>query len=258
MSKKKEQKFGWPKATAVVLLALFGAYLISNYQPVGWIFIIAMFCLIFADRLPARSSRSQSTESKHVTEKPASKAAEETVPDYDPANHGKHVKCPYCGKSVPLDIRFCFFCGKSLEAFKQIREVRLHSLGVIDKALPNVDAEAPGGDIREIRKLTDQILTKFEEKPERVDHSSKFMEYYLPKAVSAIEHYGVLCSLEDLDEDEVRIKGQIEDSLSVIAEAFSNILNRVSTEGLFDISADVRVLETVLKQDGLTDPEFDL
>ena len=41
-----------------------------------------------------------------------------------------------------------------------------------------------------------------------------------------------------------------------MAEAFGNIFNRVSTEGLLDISTDVTVLENILKQDGLTDSDF--
>ena len=41
-----------------------------------------------------------------------------------------------------------------------------------------------------------------------------------------------------------------------MAEAFENIFNRVSTEGLLDISTDVSALENILKQDGLTDSDF--
>ena len=82
------------------------------------------------------------------------------------------------------------------------------------------------------------------------------MAYYLPKTISAIEHYHVLCTLEDLDGDELKIKAQLEDSLDMLADAFSNIFNRISTEGLYDISADVSVLETILKQDGLAESDF--
>ena len=92
--------------------------------------------------------------------------------------------------------------------------------------------------------------------PENPESYERFIGYYLPKTVSAIEHYHTLCTLKKLDGEELRIKKQFEDSLALMAEAFENIFNRVSTEGLLDISTDVSALENILKQDGLTDSDF--
>ena len=108
----------------------------------------------------------------------------------------------------------------------------------------------------EIRDLTDKILRKYEQKPEEYSDYERFTDYYLPKTVSAIKHYNVLCTLNNLDSNELKIKKQLEDSFDMLAGAFSNIYNRASTEGLEDVSADVTVLENIMKQEGLTDSDF--
>ena len=95
-----------------------------------------------------------------------------------------------------------------------------------------------------------------DEETEEHESYDKFIENYLPKTVSAIEHYRTLCNLNNLDHEEERIKAQFENSLAMLADAFSNILNRVSTEGLLDISTDITVLENILKQEGLADSDF--
>ena len=45
--------------------------------------------------------------------------------------------------------------------------------------------------------------------------------------------------------------------LAFLDEAFSNIYNKASTEGLEDVSVDVNVLENIMKREGLTDSDFE-
>lgn len=258
MSKESKRKhhFGFARAFVVIWLGVVGLSLIfigpSDF--LGVIFILAMLYVIFMDTinglLPGRDSKNSD---------PASKQESATADVYDPSAHGKPIKCPYCGKKIPSDISFCYYCGKSLETFKKIESVRTGSMNKIDEALSSINDGATKEHIRSIRENTAKIILKLEEKPDsKNSHSKKFLDYYLPKTVSAIEHYSTLCALDDLDPDQLKIKGYFEESLEDIDEAFANIFNRISTEGLYDTSADVSVLETILKQDGLTEPDFKL
>ena len=74
---------------------------------------------------------------------------------------------------------------------------------------------------------------------------------------AAVKHYGVLCTLDNLDSEEEKIKKQLEHSFDLLDEAFSNIYNKASTEGLEDVSVDVSVLENIMKREGLTDSDFE-
>ncbi|MDO4869993.1 MAG: 5-bromo-4-chloroindolyl phosphate hydrolysis family protein [Bacillota bacterium] len=242
------RKFGWARAFVVFWLGILGIGYLGEITVVGIIFILAMLYVIFMDVINEKIfGRSSGGASGNTAE-----------PLYDPSAHGELVKCPYCGKSIPSDIKFCFYCGASLEAFRRIEDIRCDSTGRMNKAAKALDDSIHKERILKIKTLTNKILKKYAEQPDNVDDSSKFTDYYLPKTVSAIEHYQTLCGLDNLDEEQVKIKSQIEESLEMIEEAFSNILNRISTKGLVDISADVSVLETIMKQDGLANSDFDV
>ena len=51
---------------------------------------------------------------------------------------------------------------------------------------------------------------------------------------------------------------QLADSIDLLDDAFTNIYNRISTEGLFDISTDITALENILKLEGLAESDFKL
>lgn len=242
MKKKGIKKFGWARAFVVFWLALLGVGYLSIYPLVGILFLLSMLYMIFMDTINERLF-----EKKTEDEEPVK---------YDPSALGEPIKCPYCGKSIPSGIQFCYYCGNNIEEFKRIEALRVSTLKQIDDALIGIEDGAPKEDIKKIKNLTNKIIKKYEEKSDHSHDEDKFMAYYLPKTISAIEHYHVLCTLEDLDGDELKIKAQLEDSLDMLADAFSNIFNRISTEGLYDISADVSVLETILKQDGLAESDF--
>ena len=153
-------------------------------------------------------------------------------------------------------MNYCFYCGRALQGYKKIEAVRIDSISRIDDSLEGISEGSQRDNILKIRDLTDKILRNYEKEPEDHESYDKFIENYLPKTVSAIEHYQTLCNLNNLDQEEQRIKAQFENSLAMLADAFSNILNRVSTEGLLDISTDITVLENILKQEGLADSDF--
>ena len=52
-------------------------------------------------------------------------------------------------------------------------------------------------------------------------------------------------------------KQQIEATLDTINVAFENLLDKLFTDEVLDVSSDITVLETMLKQEGLTGSEFE-
>ena len=243
MSKKRDKKTDFLRGILAGLLFFMSLGFLFTSPLVTLLMVAAGLYLIVMDSV-------NESISKHLTTK------NPPQPEYDPAAYGEQIKCPYCGKSIPSDIKFCFYCGKSLEAVQSIDALRLQSLKKIDKAAADLEDGSEKETVLKIRRLTDKILKQYSQKPDSIKDASKFTDYYLPKTVSAIEHYGTLCGLEDLDPDELKIKAQIEESLGMIEEAFSNILNRISTEGLDEASVDLDVLEAVMEREGLMDSDF--
>lgn len=172
--------------------------------------------------------------------------------------HMNGIPCPYCGEAIPRTLKFCYFCGKSLEVIQEIEELRHKSMRTIQEAM-TVEMEEPVKEnIVSIGEISDKILKRFEEEPDLIEDQHRFKDYYLPKTLNAIKNYKELCTMPELDRDEKAVKKQIEDSLDTVESAFARILKKVSVDGIFDLSADVSTLNKALEQEGLTDPDFEV
>ena len=229
----------------MLFLAL--CWLMGDHPILAVIFFIAALYLIFGKGLPRAASKQTAK-------------AEPREPRYDPKEHGAPMECPFCGKEIPSDTSYCFYCGKPLESFKRIDAVRVKWLAQLDEALDNISSgtgtKASRDSAAKIRDLTDKILTKYAKDPEDREDYDRFIDYYLPKTAAAVEQYGILCTLDSLNTEQTNAKKQLADSIDLLDDAFTSIYNRISTEGLFDISTDITALENILKLEGLTQPDF--
>lgn len=186
------------------------------------------------------------------------KAGSAHTTDTDGKPHMNGIPCPYCGETIPRTLKFCYFCGKSLEVIQEIEDLRHESMKTIQEAMTVEMEEAVKENIVSIGEISDKILKRFEEEPDLIEDQHRFKEYYLPKTLNAIKNYKELCTMPELDRDEEAVKKQIEDSLDTVESAFARILKKVSVDGIFDLSADVSTLNKALEQEGLTDPDFEV
>ena len=82
------------------------------------------------------------------------------------------------------------------------------------------------------------------------------MNYYLPTAIKLLETY------ERLDHQAVKgenIRSSMEDIdrfMYTVADAFEKQLDSLFSDEAMDISADISVFETMLKQEGLQEEEL--
>ena len=84
------------------------------------------------------------------------------------------------------------------------------------------------------------------------------MNYYLPTTLKLLDAYEEFDSQPVQGENIKTAKQQIEQTLDTINIAFENLLDKLFTDEVLDVSSDISVLETMLKQEGLTGSEFDL
>jgi len=266
MSNNNTMQFGWVKIILIIILLFLGlCCLFTSHTVLATFLFIAGICLIFGPEIKdpeAPNGRMKPSAPARQTRRKKAPAPTRTVrmnqpaPKYDPADHGELMQCPFCGKSIPSDLSYCYYCGKPLESFLRVEAVRVKRLGQLDAALANIYSDTVKAEAKKIRDLTDKILTRYAKDPEDRDDYDRFIEYYLPKTVTAVEQYGVLCTLDNLDLPQQDAKKKLENSISLLADAFSTIYNRLSTEGLFDISTDITALENILKLEGLTESDF--
>lgn len=142
------------------------------------------------------------------------------------------------------------------EAVDVIIAEGLAYLNQIKKANDEIPDEKITNQITRMEVATDKIFRYIAKHPEDASQISKFMSYYLPTLLKLLNSYISL--------NGQCIKGgnisttieNIEGILSTIADAFEKQLDNLFADDALDISTDIKVLEAMLVQEGLTSDGF--
>ena len=95
------------------------------------------------------------------------------------------------------------------------------------------------------------IFKKLKEAPDSAGDLRKFMSYYLPTTEKLLQSY-VDLRKESLNvENIVNSQKEIEEATDVINDAFVKLLNQLFENTSWDISSDISVMKTMMKQDAL-------
>ena len=105
--------------------------------------------------------------------------------------------------------------------------------------------------ISNMQKISRQIFDHIAKNPSQSRKINTFMDYYYPTALKFLEHYA--------EYDSKNVKGQniqntlekIRSSLAQFDEAFAHQLDNLYSDRALDIEADIAVLESIMKQEGI-------
>ena len=95
------------------------------------------------------------------------------------------------------------------------------------------------------------IFKKLKEAPEIARDLRKLMSYYLPTTEKLLQSYVDLRKESHNVENIVKSQKEIEEATDVINDAFVKLLNQLFESTSWDISSDISVLKTMMKQDAL-------
>lgn len=112
--------------------------------------------------------------------------------------------------------------------------------------------------ISRMEEIVRQIFQRAEAHPEVIPDLKKLMDYYLPMTIKLLNAY------EDMDKqifegENIRnSKKEIEAALDTLNEAFTQLLDSVFEDLVWDVSSDISVLQTMLAQEGLQKSDFEI
>lgn len=121
--------------------------------------------------------------------------------------------------------------------------------------------EIPGEEMSEkldkLELLVTRIFAQVEKEPELAPELQKMLSYYLPTTQKLLEAY------RDLDKQNIDVKNisdtkrEIETTVDTINNAFEKFLDELFRDKAWDIQSDISVLNTMLKQDGYLEKDFE-
>lgn len=139
--------------------------------------------------------------------------------------------------------------AKNLELQKQ-RSAILVQLREFDEKIANEDVSLQ---IRRIEKAVANIYDTLNDQPMAVNKVRKLFSYYLPTLFKLFDSYDKLEDITYKGEQVNKTITQIEHAARIGAEAIEKQYDMLYSDQAMDISSDVKVLETLMKQQGLLD-----
>lgn len=106
--------------------------------------------------------------------------------------------------------------------------------------------------IERIEELTAKIFQLLEERPEKAGQLRSFMNYYLPQTLKILENYSKLEAQGIEGENIAEAKQKIEAMMDKVVDGYETQLDKLFADDVLDISADLKVMESMLEKDGLT------
>ena len=129
------------------------------------------------------------------------------------------------------------------EREKAISEMRRLNDSILD---PKISAQ-----IDHLEATTSKIIGAVVEKPSKLPQIRRFMNYYLPTTLKLLNAYDRMDSAGVSGVNIDGTKGKIGDMLDTVCVAFSRQLDALYGEEALDISADIKVMEQMLRQEGI-------
>ena len=107
--------------------------------------------------------------------------------------------------------------------------------------------------IRELLKIIGKIFELLKENPGTAGDLNKAINYYLPTTVKLSNSY---LEMKEKPTESVRSSlKDIEATMDIVIDAFMKILDNIYQEKIMDLSSDMSVLKSMLKQEGLLDKD---
>lgn len=132
--------------------------------------------------------------------------------------------------------------------------VYLKQLREADDRIPD---EVMSARITRMETASSDIFAYIAENPEKAPQIRRFMNYYLPTTIRLLASYDKLSRQRVKGENIQKTMFEIEGMMETIAAAFEKQLDSLFGDDAMDIAADISVMESILKQEGLSDDEDD-
>lgn len=122
-----------------------------------------------------------------------------------------------------------------------------------DQLIPD---PALSSQIVQLDGIASRIFQTVVEQPGKAPQIRRFMDYYLPTTLKMLTGYRKLTERGVGGSEAQATKARIEDAMGVVLGAFNKQLETLYQNDMLDISTDIDVLETMLKQDSLLGSDF--
>lgn len=133
---------------------------------------------------------------------------------------------------------------------KAVIEMRRLNAAIED---PTISAQ-----IDHLEEVTTKILNYILEHPNKKTQVNRFFNYYLPTTLKLLNAYDRMDSAGISGMNIDGTKGKVEEMMTTAMDAFDKQLDALFADEALDVATDIKVMENLLRSEGLKDDEIKL
>ena len=141
-----------------------------------------------------------------------------------------------------------FFASKEIEEIVLEGRKMKQQMSVLNDKIKDEEVSAS---IDQIEKTHQAILDVIQKQPESVQSIRKYMKYYVPSILELLNHYNELEHSELTGENAETGRQKIKQLLETADKAFKKQLDSLMDQKMLDITVESRVLEDLMRKEGL-------
>ena len=142
---------------------------------------------------------------------------------------------------------------KDIDALLDEEERAIAEMRRLDDNIPD---EKVSAQIVHLEEVTSKIVDCIVEKPKKRRQAKKFFSYYLPTTLKLLNSYDRMDEIGISGTNIDGAKGSIEALMDTALAAFDKELDALYRDEAIDVTSDIKVMESMLAQDGLTEDEL--
>ena len=122
-----------------------------------------------------------------------------------------------------------------------------------NELIPDADLT---GQINEMDGIANRIFHTVAEQPQKAPQIRRFMDYYLPTTLKMLSGYRKMDERQVKGENAQQTRAQVRQAMDTVVKAFNKQLDALYQDDMLDLTTDIDVMETMLRQDGLIGSEI--
>ncbi len=182
---------------------------------------------------------------------------------------GAFFAVPYLALSIPivpsLVIGACAFAAGELvfrtDAVENLKETNIDLYKILENAkkqnkhilemIPLIDNMVVTKNLNEIHDSVSKIIKAIEKEPSKEKLLKNFFDYYLPVTIKLVDRFDEIENQKLYSNESRTFNNSTIEMIGSINETFKMFLNNLYKDDMLDANVEIKVLNSMLKSDGL-------
>ena len=117
--------------------------------------------------------------------------------------------------------------------------------------IPMIEDDDIKKDLKEINDTVNKIIKTIEKNPDREKKIKNFFDYYLPVTVKLVDRFDEIENQRITSSASKKFNESTSNTISEINEVYKKFLNNLYESDMLDTNVEIKVLNSMLKSDGL-------